>query len=195
MDKIKIRYFLIALIVSVILGILVTIPQVIPSWVFVQQVIIVILYLLNIVFAYVIIVRFRNFIRTRQKGIHAVIYTGIVAVLIIGGLFISFIITSLGIGQGFMGGSLAKELDYPSYKVKIYLYDDSFLDPLTTVKIKKKFWPVMENVAFIEHCRPEEVKVWRHNDTVEITHEHIAVKINLQTRKAQKIYSKTSLTE
>jgi len=195
MNKIKTRYFLLALVISVFLGILVTIPQVIPSWVFVQQVIIVILYLLNIVLAYMIIVRFKNFIRSKQKGQNAVIFTGIIAVLIIGGLFISFIITSLGIGQGFMGGSMAKELDYPSYKVKIYLYDDSFLDPLTSIKIKKKFWPVMENLEFIEHCQPEEVKIWRHSDTVEIVHGHIAIKINLLTRKAQKIYSKTSLTE
>jgi len=190
MSKIKTIYIILALIVFMASGILIIIPEFIPSWVFVQQIVILILYLANIVFAYVIIVRFWNYLKSNSERTTTVLVTTIVAILITGGLLFSFIITSMGIGQGFMGGSLAKELNYPSHKVKLYLYDDSFLDAMTTLKIKHKTLPIMEDLAFVDNCRPLELKISEQNDTINISCNNVLIKVDLVNRTAEKTYLK-----
>jgi hypothetical protein len=132
--------------------------------------------------------RSKKYLAQQFKKATTALLTTFVAISIIGGLFIAFIITTLGVGQGFMGGTLIKELSYPKHKVKLYLYDDSFLDPLTTIKIKHKTWPVMEDLAYIENCQPSELTIWRHDDIVEFTYGDIQVRLFLITRKAQKNY-------
>lgn len=188
MSKIKTFYFVIALIVSVLLGILVAIPELIPSFEIIQVIVILILYVANILFVYIIVIRFRNFTRTKQHKENTALLTGLVSIVGVGFLFFAFIITSLGIGQGFMGGKFEKELNYPGYHVKIYLYDDSFLDPLTTIKIKHKFWPVMQDLAFLENCKPSYLTISRQDDFVEFSCGLKVVRLNLKTREVQKIY-------
>lgn len=187
-DKIKTIYVILVLIVFIILGILVILPDVIPSWVAVQQIIILVLYVFNIVFAYIIIIRLFNYLKTSFSKKTSVVATTLIAIFTTGFLFLAFIFTSLGIGQGFMGGTLAKELKYPEYKVKLYLYDDSFLDAMTTLKIKHRFWPTMENLVFIENCHPSELNINKIGDTIKITGGNIIIKVDLADRSAEKTY-------
>ncbi len=188
MSKIRTIYIILALIVFIVLGVMVILPEVIPSWVAVQQIVILVLYLCNIVFAYVIIVRLWNYLKQSFSKKVSTIATVIISIFITGSLFFSFIFTSLGIGQGFMGGTFAKELDYPEHKIKLYLYDDSFLDAMTTLKIKHKFWPTMENLAFIDNCHPVELDVLKYGDTLKISCNNVIVKVNLVYRTAEKVY-------
>ncbi|NJO90582.1 MAG: hypothetical protein HC831_17695 [Chloroflexia bacterium] len=193
MSKIKTVYIILALVVFIILGVLVILPEVIPSWVVVQQIVILVLYLCNIVFAYVIIVRSWNYLKQNFSKKVSTVATVIISIFITVGLFFSFIITSLGIGQGFMGGSLAKELDYPEHKIKLYLYDDSFLDAMTTLKIKHKFLPTMENLAFIDNCQPLELDILKYGDTLKISCNNMMVKVNLVNRTAEKVYLNSTI--
>ncbi len=188
-DKIKTIYVISGLIVFIALGILAILPEVIPSWVAVQQIIILVLYVFNIVFVYVIIVRLWNYLKKGFSKQTSVVATTIIAIFITGCLFFSFIITSLGIGQGFLGGTLAKELKYPNHKVKLYLYDDSFLGAMTTLKIKHKIWPIMEDLAFIENCQPLELQISKVADTVFIDCNNVSVKVDLVKRIAEKTFS------
>ena len=165
-------------------------PEVIPSLEFVQQIIILVLYLANIVFAYVIVLRFKNYLQKNLSLAKTAILTSITGIIITLSLAILFIFTSLGIGQGFLGGSVAKELNYPNHKVTLYLYDNSFMEQITTIKMKHKTWPIMEDVSFIEHCHPSQLKIWRHDDIVEFSYLDIYVRINLITRNAKKFYAK-----
>ena len=190
MSKIKTIYIILGLIVFVALGVMVIIPEVIPSWVAVQQIIILVLYVANIVFVYVILARLWNYLKQNFERSTSVLVTTLAAIMVSGGLFFSFIFTSLGIGQGFMGGSLAKELNYPSYKVKLYLYDDSFLDAMTTLKIKHKTLPIMQDLAFIDNCQPLELKIMKSNDTVNISCNNVVIKVDLTNRNAEKTYLK-----
>ena len=195
MSKIKTIYIILGLIVFVALGVMVIIPEVIPSWVAVQQIIILVLYVANIVFVYVILARLWNYLKQNFERSTSVLVTTLAAIMVSGGLFFSFIFTSLGIGQGFMGGSLAKELNYPSYKVKLYLYDDSFLDAMTTLKIKHKTLPIMQDLAFIDNCQPLELKIMKSNDTVNISCNNVVIKVDLTNRNAEKTYLKPNTIE
>jgi hypothetical protein len=191
MSKIKTIYIILALIVFVGLGVLSILPEVIPSWVAVQQIVILVLYLCNIVFAYFIIVRLWSYLKEGFSKQVSLIATAIISTFIIGGLFFSFVFTSLGIGQGYMGGTLKKELNYPEHKIKLYLYDDSFLDAMTTLKIKNRFWPTMENLAFINNCHPLELDVLKYGDTLKISCNNVMVKVNLVNRTAEKVFFNT----
>ena len=195
MSKIKTIYIILGLIVFVALGVMVIIPEVIPSWVAVQQIIILVLYVANIVFVYVILARLWNYLKQNFERSTSVLVSTLTAIMVSGGLFFSFIFTSLGIGQGFMGGSLAKELNYPSYKVKLYLYDDSFLDAMTTLKIKHKTLPIMQDLAFIDNCQPLELKIMKSNDTVNISCNNVVIKVDLTNRNAEKTYLKPNTIE
>jgi len=177
------------------MGIMVVLPEVIPSLVRVQQIIILVFYLANIAFAYVIIVRFWNYLKQSFEKRTSIIVTTLVAIIITGSLFFSFLFTSLGIGQGFMGGTLAKELDYPTRKVKLYIYNDGFLDPLTTIKMKHKTWPIMEDVAFIENCHPLELKILKNDNTVKISCNNIVVKVDLINGKTKITYLNLNANE
>ena len=188
LDKIKTIYIILSLIVFIALGVLVTFPEVIPSWVAVQQIVVLVLYVFNIVFAYVIIVRLWYYLKNSYSRKTSQVATILMATFITGCLFFTFIFTSLEIGQGFMGGTLAKKLDYPEHKVKLYLYDEGFLDVRTTVKIKHKFWPIMEDLAFIDDCSPYELNIYKSGDTVKFSAYHIIVSVDLINKNAEKTF-------
>lgn len=187
MEKIKSIYVILGLIVFTAMGTLAIIPELIPSWVWVQQIVILLLYLLNIVFVYVIITRLWNYLKTSYSRKTSLLATSIVTFIVISGLLVAFVVTTLGIGQGFMGGSLAKELKYPEHKIKLFLYDESFLDARTTLKVKHKFWPTMKDLAFIENCHPKELDIIKYGDTLKIVAHNTILKVNLVNRKVEKV--------
>lgn len=188
MKKIRTIYFAIILVVCIALGIIVVIPEIIPSLEFVEQIIILILYLINIVCVYVLIVRLKAFLSTKMQkgGMIALTSLAIFSISIV--LFFSFIITSFSIGQGFLGGSLNKELKYPKHNVTIYFYDDGFLDPLTTIKIDHKIWPIMEDLSYFENRYSSEIDVVNLGNKVKLTSDNIVVEVDLKNRTAVKSY-------
>jgi len=188
MKNIKTIYFIILLIFFVLLGIIIVSPELIPSFEMVQVVALGVIYLINIVLVYIIIIRLWHYLQNIFAKTKANIFTTLVASIVAFALLISFIITSLSIGQGYMGGKLYKELNYHEYHVTLFLYDDGFLDPLTTVKIKNRTWPLMKNYFYIENCEPSEIKTQTKADLLELSSSEIVVTINLKTREIKKTY-------
>jgi hypothetical protein len=188
MKRIKTIYFVVTIIFFILLGIFIVIPEVVPSFESVQGIILSVIYLINIVLAYIVIVRLRNYLQNVFDKTRTFILTAVVGAIVIFGLLFSFLFTSLGIGQGFMGGNFYKELNYPEYDISLYIYDDGFLDPLTTIKIKNKTLPIMNDLFFIENCQPAELNTSKHSDTLELSGQNIIVKVNLRTRDIKKSY-------
>ncbi len=188
MKNIKTIYFIMLLIFNLVLGIIVVLPEFIPSFEKVQVIVHGVIYLINIVLVYLLTIRFWQYLLNIFNKKKANILTTLVASIVAFGLLISFIITSLSIGQGYMGGKLYKELNYHEYHVRLFLYDDGFLDPLTTVKIKNKTWPVMKNLIYIENCQPSDLKTQIKTNILELSSSDIMVTINLKTREIKKTY-------
>jgi hypothetical protein len=193
MAKIKTIYLVTGLLTLIVLGFLVTIPQFIPSFELVEAICVLVVYVLIIAFAYALIIRMRNYFEGIYSTNQVLIFTKLFAALIIIGLFISFILTSSNLGQGLFKGYFVEELHYPNYKVKLYLYDDSYIESFTTVKIKNKRLPVMKNVAFIEGYRPTELKISKNKDTVFFTSKDIGLKFNLKSLKVIKVYRRKKI--
>jgi len=187
MNKLKTSYIIFLLILFITLGIIIVLPEVIPSFEWLQAIIIGSIYLIIMLLVYILLIRLWAYLQNVFDKTRAIILTLISATVATLGLLFSFIFTSLGVGQGYMGGTFYKELYFPQDKVTLYLYDDSFLEPLTTVKIKNKKWPFMKDIFFIENCYPSEIVSFRHNDSLEMSGKDIVVKMNLKTKKVKKI--------
>ncbi len=188
MKNLKTIYFVLLLFIFLILGIIIVLPELIPSLEMVQVIVLGIIYLINIVLVYILMIRLWNYLQNVFDKTRTIILTAVVASIVAIGLLICFIITSLGVGQGFMGGTLYKEINFPEHNVTLFLYDDGFLDPLTTFKIRNKTFPTMKTFFYIENCQPIDLKMWRHKDILEFSSTDIVVKIDLKTREAKKTY-------
>jgi hypothetical protein len=186
--KLKTIYFILGLIFLIILGYVVSMPEFVPSLKFIQQIIICVIFVLIIGLAYILIVLFQNYLKEKQIP-RTGLLSRLFAFIIISCLIIIFVLVSKNIG-GFNKKNLFKELDFPTQKVKLYLYDYSDKQPMTSVKVKIKDLPFLHNVAYIENQRPGDLKAWRHNDTVFFTGNNIELIYDLKKRKAKKIYLK-----
>jgi len=175
--KINTLYFILALIVLIILGFLSVIPQVIPSWEIVQEILVGILYILNLILVYFIIRRFQKKIVPYVSKKAGILITSSISFVVVGGVIIMFFFTSLGFGQGFMGATLEKELNYPDYKTTIYIYDAGFLDPATAIKIKKGWLPIMKDVKFLGNWIPYRIKARQTSEIVQIFSQKIQLKL------------------
>jgi hypothetical protein len=176
-----------------VLGFLVSIPDFIPSFEIIQTIAILVIYIIIIGLAYATIIRYRNQFHESHPLTKAKGFTFLTSFAIVVSLIITFILTSLSLNRGGFSQTFVNELDYPNYKVKIYIFDNSFIEPITNIKIKDKTWPVMKKIAFIENYRPNELKTWRNYDTLFFSTERIELRIDLKKRKATKIYLKHTM--
>lgn len=181
--RIKTFYFILALILLIIFGFLAVIPQVIPSWEIVQEILVGVIYVLNIVLVYIIIKRSQKFFSPTVSKKQIVFITTIISFVLVIGVIYMFIFTSFGFGQGFMGSKLEKEFNYPDYKATIYIYDAGFLDPATAIKIKKGRLPLMKDVKFLAHWLPYKITESHKGDIVQLSFNKDTVKISLKTGK------------
>jgi hypothetical protein len=184
--KLKTIYFILGLFFLIILGYVVSMPEFVPSLKFIQQIIICVIFVFIIGLAYILIVLFRNYLIEKQIW-RTELLSKVFAFLFISGLFVIFVAVSKNIG-GINKKILFKELDFPTQKVKLYLYDYSDKLPMTSVKVKIKDLPFLHNVAFIENQRPGDLKTWRHKDTVFFTGNTVELIYDLKKRKAKKLY-------
>jgi len=191
MNKIRTIYFVLAIIFTSILAILIVLPEVIPSFEKAQVISLGVVYMINIALAYMIIVRLRQYLQNMFDKTRTSVLSTIVMVIFALVLTATFIINSFGIGQGY--GKYYKDLKFHQPRVTIYLYDDSSVNPLTTIKIKDETWPVMENLAFIENCNPSNLVISQKSDTLILSSQDIILKINLKKRNAVKTYVKQHL--
>jgi hypothetical protein len=189
MDKIKTIYMALALITLIILGILASVPELIPSLEIVQLIFVFIVYILIIAVAYAIILRLRNYFCQKYSIDKGFMLTRLSAAAIIFVLFASFIISSINIGKDAFNGMFTNELYFPVQKVRLYVYEESLDQPMTLIKIKDKTWPFVRDLSFIENCRPADLKSWRHNDTVVFLSPNVELKVDLISRKVMKKYS------
>lgn len=151
-----------------------------------------IIYLLIIALAYILIQRLQVYFSEKYSINKSILYAKIASMTIILCLFISFILTSINIGEGIFKGKFIKEMYFPAHHIRLYIYDYSFSNSLTSIKVKDRTWPVMEKLSFIENSSPFELKIWRHSDTVVFTGKDIKLIYDLRQRKGKKIYYKQS---
>ncbi|OQX98752.1 MAG: hypothetical protein B6I20_10675 [Bacteroidetes bacterium 4572_117] len=183
MLKIKFIYYIIFLISSIILGFVIIIPDIIPSWEIVQQAIFGLLYTINIVLAYIIIRLSPTIFNNNLSKKHSYILKSATTVFLSLILLFSFVATSFGLGQGFMGPKLEKEIKYPDYKATVYIFDAGFIDPATSVKIKKGRLPFMKELVFLGNWIPYQVEETLNDSIVQFSYENDTIGIDLKTGK------------
>jgi hypothetical protein len=187
--KIKKIHFFIGLITLVVLSIIFSIPDFIPSLRFIQLLVILCIYILIIGLAYVIIMIVRNYFKEKYS-LHSELLSWTFAMVFITILIVVFIAVSKNVGQDINYRNLTKEMNFPTHNVTLYVYDYEHKVPFATVKLKDKTLPVMHEIGFIENQRTSDLKIWRHNDTVFFAGKGIELFFDLKHRKAQKHYLK-----
>ena len=192
MKKVKLIYLLIALIALITSGILISVPEFIPSLQIVPLICVLVIYVLCIALLYLIIALVHQSFQEKFAPGKADSLTKLFAFTTISGLFVTFIITSLNITQGFQNRILAKKLEFPKYKVTLYVFDNSLKSPLTALKVKDKVLPILHDVTFLENQIPSGIKSRMIGDTIVFSGSNIEVKYNLRERKVWKHYTEKS---
>ncbi len=82
-----------------------------------------------------------------------------------------------------MGSNLEREIKYPNHNTNIYIYNASFLDPATSVKIKKGYSPLMKDIKFLANWIPYKVKESHNDKTAILSFGSDTIKISLETGK------------
>jgi hypothetical protein len=102
-------------------------------------------------------------------------------------LFMSFILTSINVGHGFSKQRFVEEIDYPKYRLKLYIYESDLDFPKTYIKLKDNPLPIIKNVIEIENHRAIEIRKWKNGDTLYLKGKNVEVIFNLRLRTIKKI--------
>jgi hypothetical protein len=181
--NIKTVYLIFTLITLSLFGFLVVSPQFIPSWEIVPKVIVGLIYISNIILLYIIIKRSQKYFFKHFAKKLALRLTILISILSVFTILFLFIGTSLGFGQGFLGASYVKEFNYPKRHTSIYIYDAGFLDPVTSIKVRRGFFPFMKDLKTMNGWIPYGIKVSHNKDAAQLVFQTDTLKISLETGK------------
>ena len=92
-----------------------------------------------------------------------------------------FVVTTLKLGQGFMGATFQKEFNYPKRQLSVYIYDAGFLGPASSIKVRKGFFPFMKNLKTMDGWIPYGIKAALTNDRVQLVFQSDTLRISLET--------------
>jgi len=188
MSKIKAFFLVFTLIGLIILGYLLSVPEIAPSLKFIQIILVFVIYVAIIALVYAIILVVRNLFQKILVPKNADFLTKIFSFIFISIISGVFIYTTIILGNGFTQRSLVSELDYPDYKLKLYVFDYSLNDSKTIVKKKNWYSPFLVDVSFIENERANDIKTRKCRDTIVFSGSSIDLIYDLKNKKVSKVY-------
>ena len=180
MKKNKTKYLYLLILLLQAIGVLVLIPQAIPSWEMGIIIFVSALYGVNLVIAGFILHRTQKKLSIKQTTKKSWLLTIGLGLIITGWLFYSFLCCSMGFGQGLFGGALEKEIHYPAYGKTLYIYNSSWLDPETTIKMREGWLPIMKDKKHW-YCAPNNIKIEKKGDYIQLKEGQDSIQINLKT--------------
>lgn len=185
MKKIKTIYFYLFIVLLQAIVFLILVAQVIPSWEIVAIVIVCLLYIIALIFDGFILNRTWRYLIKKQTKTTSAVLTSLLGLLITSWLFYTFMIFILFIGGGPFPGKLEKEINYPKYGKTIYIYNSSFLDPETTIKMREGWLPIMKDKKHLNGWESSRIEIEQKDNIVELKNEwtKAIVRINLETGK------------
>lgn len=185
MQKIKTIYFYLFILLLQAIAFLIVVAQVIPSWKIVGGAIVCLLYSIALLFDGLILNRAWWYLIKKQTKTTSIALTSLLGLIITGWLFCTFMIFMLVFEGGPFPGKLEREINYPKYGKTVYIYNSSFLDPETTIKMREGWLPIMKDKKHLNGWESSRIEIEQKDNIVELKNEwtKAIVRINLETGK------------
>jgi len=164
---------------SLVSSFAINIPDYVPEWKWVMIGITVLLFLVSIFFAVKLV---KNINETaffnRFKGTKVLIIT-----LLVGVMGVTYFLAFFLAQGGLFAPTLVRKYESKEYHQTFYIYDASWLDPVTIIKVRHSFLPILNEVKLIPQWHPDMVKFEERGDTLRISNYCQKVLVDLKTGK------------